>query len=250
MLHMSLNPAIRAASDGQHMSFDRSFRISIPAEQGARILISYPCREELGRQFLYLHDLFLNGNWAKPQPRRRKQEFSFHLISSSLFGVFLSLYTSRDGRACTNMDGKMCIKTCWYRHSSRPSVLPSSVVDVKPSILDIYCSWVCDVPISRRFFVTSCGGHLDPKKNMPLLTFWCAEWPFFCFAKWSLCWPEFPQWASDTGSTLSSALVAALLSSDCMLSASTCAIYACTFTHQTNLCETNRNGINFCISTS
>ena len=140
MLHMSLNPAIRAASDGQHMSFDRSFRISIPAEQGARILISYPCREELGRQFLYLHDLFLNGNWAKPQPRRRKQEFSFHLISSSLFGVFLSLYTSRVGRACTNMDGKMCIKTCWYRHSSRPSVLPSSVVDVKPSILDIYCS--------------------------------------------------------------------------------------------------------------
>ena len=36
---------------------------------------------ELGRQFLYMQELFLNGNFFKPETRRRKHEFSFHLIS-------------------------------------------------------------------------------------------------------------------------------------------------------------------------
>ena len=95
MLHMSLNPALRASSDGQHMSFDRSFRISLPAEQGARRLISYPCQRSYGNQLEENWDAnsctctscFWMATGLSRKPSRRKHEFSFHLISSSLRGV-------------------------------------------------------------------------------------------------------------------------------------------------------------------
>ena len=99
MLQLSLNPALLASSDGQHMSFERSFRISIPAEQGARRLISYPCQWSYGNQLEENWDAnscncatcFWMATWLSREPSRRKHEFSFHLISSSPFGVFLSV---------------------------------------------------------------------------------------------------------------------------------------------------------------
>ena len=83
----------------EHMSFDRSFRISIPAEQGARRLISFPCQWSYGNQLeenwdaksLNCATCFWMATWLSREPSRRKHEFSFHLISSPPFGVFLSV---------------------------------------------------------------------------------------------------------------------------------------------------------------
>ena len=105
MIHMSLNPAFRASSDGQHMSFDRSFRISMPAEQGALRLISYLChlcQRSYGNQLEENWDpnsctctncLWISTGLSR-KPSRRKHEFSFYLGLSSPFGVFLSVYSA------------------------------------------------------------------------------------------------------------------------------------------------------------
>ena len=99
MLHMSLNPALRASPDRQHISLYRSFQISLPAEQAARRLMSHPCQRSYGNQLEENWDAnsctctncFWMATGLSRKPSRRKHKFSFHLISSSPFGVFLSV---------------------------------------------------------------------------------------------------------------------------------------------------------------
>ena len=79
MLHMSLNPALRASSDGQPRAggTETDF-LSVPTK------LQKSVGRALGHQFLYLHVLFLNGNWAKPETQQAETRIliSSHFILS------------------------------------------------------------------------------------------------------------------------------------------------------------------------
>jgi len=97
-LIVRLTPAPQAASDGQRVSFDRSFRMSIPAEQGHRDCVSIRVNEateiswkRIGTPIIVPARMVFEWNGAKPETQQAKHDFSFHLIPPSPFGGFLSV---------------------------------------------------------------------------------------------------------------------------------------------------------------